>query len=63
MIKNILSKTSHLISLDLHSGFGFSDQIWFPFANSKQVFTQISELHLFFKLFEKNLSWNIRHRH
>lgn len=58
-VKNILSKTSHLISLDLHSGFGFSDQIWFPFANSKQVFTQISELHLFFKLFEKTHPYHI----
>jgi hypothetical protein len=47
-------KNSHcVISLDCHSGFGFRDQLWFPFANSKKQFTQINQMYMFFELFEK----------
>ena len=58
-VEHLLQQTSHLISLDIHSGFGFNDQIWFPFANSKKQFTQLNELHLFFKLFEKTHPYHI----
>jgi Zinc carboxypeptidase len=58
-VKNILSKTNKLISLDIHSGFGFKDQLWFPFANSHKDFTQLAELHLFFELFKKSHPYHI----
>lgn len=58
-VKEILSKSNCLISLDVHSGFGFKDQLWFPFANSKKTFTQINELYLFFELYKKNHPYHV----
>ncbi len=58
-IQNILSQSNQLISLDLHSGFGFKDQLWFPYANSHKTFSQLNELHLFFELFEKTHPYHI----
>ncbi|MBC7458389.1 MAG: zinc carboxypeptidase [Bdellovibrionaceae bacterium] len=58
-VKNILTQSDCLISVDLHSGFGFRDQLWFPFANSFKEFTQLSELHLFFELFRKTHPYHV----
>jgi hypothetical protein len=58
-VKNILSESDILISLDIHSGFGFRDQLWFPFANSKKYFTGISELFLLFNLFRKSFPHHV----
>lgn len=58
-MKGVLENSNTVISLDLHSGFGFKDQIWFPFANSYKEFNQLSELHLFFELFEKTHPYHI----
>lgn len=59
VVKNILIESNQLISLDLHSGFGFSDQLWFPFANSHKEFTQLPELHQFFQLYKKTHPYHI----
>lgn len=32
------------VTLDLHSGFGFEDRMWFPFAKSKEVFPRIEQI-------------------
>jgi hypothetical protein len=58
-VQEILTRSNTLISLDMHSGFGFKDQLWFPFANSKKTFPQISEMYLFFELFEKTHPYHI----
>ncbi len=58
-VQDILTKSNCMISLDMHSGFGFKDQLWFPYANSKKTFSQINELYLFFKLFKKNHPYHI----
>ncbi len=58
-VKKILSKTNCLISLDIHSGFGFKDQLWFPFANSYKEFTQLPELNLLFELLQKTHPYHI----
>lgn len=50
---SVLEKSKCVISLDIHSGFGFRDQIWFPFAGSKRKFSQLNEMVLLFELFEK----------
>jgi hypothetical protein len=51
--RDILQKSNCVISLDIHSGFGFKDQLWFPFAYSKKAFSNLNEMFLFFQLFEK----------
>jgi hypothetical protein len=58
-VQDILIKSNTLVSLDIHSGFGFRDQIWFPFANSKKYFTQVSELYLLFQLFRKSFPYHV----
>jgi hypothetical protein len=58
-VQSILSRSNCLISVDIHSGFGFRDQLWFPFANSRKPFTQLSELHLFFELLRKTHPYHI----
>jgi hypothetical protein len=55
--KSVLEKSKCVISLDIHSGFGFRDQLWFPFAGSRRKFTHLNEMMLLFDLFEST------HRH
>lgn len=54
VVQDVLQKSNCVISLDIHSGFGFKDQLWFPHANSKVPFSNLNELFLFFELFEKS---------
>lgn len=59
VVQDILEKSSTLISIDIHSGFGFKDQLWFPFAYSEKEFYQLAELAQFFELFEKSHPYHI----
>lgn len=40
------------LSLDLHSGFGLRDRIWFPYAYTKQPIAQLAELFALKELFD-----------
>jgi hypothetical protein len=44
---------AHLISLDFHSGFGWSDQIWFPYAFDRVPFEHMHILMYWWGQFEK----------
>ncbi|MBC7465832.1 MAG: DUF2817 domain-containing protein [Bdellovibrio sp.] len=47
-------KTSKsLISLDIHSGFGLKDQIWFPWAFTKKPFPRLDMMQIMTDFFEK----------
>jgi hypothetical protein len=59
VVKDILSKSDCLISVDAHSGFGLRDQLWFPFANSRKTFSQINEMYLLFELFEQTHPYHV----
>ena len=59
VVQNILLKSNCLVSLDMHSGFGFKDQLWFPFATSYKKFTQLSEMFMLFDLFEKTNPYHV----
>lgn len=39
-----LFKADPLLTLDLHSGFGARDQIWFPFAHTRKIFPRVPEI-------------------
>ncbi|WAR43221.1 M14 family zinc carboxypeptidase [Methylomonas rapida] len=41
------------IALDLHSGFGIHDRLWFPYASIKQAFPGIAEAHALKTLFDR----------
>lgn len=57
--QNLLSRTDCLISIDIHSGFGFRDQLWFPFAGSRKPFAQLNQMYLLFELFETTNPYHI----
>ena len=43
----------HCISLDCHSGFGYKDRVWFPYAKSVSPWPAIAEAHALTELFER----------
>lgn len=47
------------IALDLHSGFGFNDRIWFPFAFSKRTFPRVGEVVALKQLLDTTFPYNI----
>lgn len=59
VLQNILHNSDCVISMDIHSGFGFKDQLWFPYAHSKTPFSHLNEMFLFFELFEKTHPYHI----
>lgn len=45
---------SRLITMDFHSGFGMRDQIWFPWAGSREPFPNLAEMYAFKEAFERS---------
>lgn len=41
------------ITIDLHSGFGLQDQIWFPYAKTTKPYPGLAEAHAFKSLFDR----------
>ncbi|KLN65740.1 DUF2817 domain-containing protein [Vibrio sp. VPAP30] len=53
----VLSNTQHASStilLDLHSGFGTRDRLWFPYAYSKQPPSHLAHYYLLYKRFRSS---------
>lgn len=44
------------IAVDLHSGFGIHDRLWFPYASCKKPFQAIAEAYALKELFDRNYS-------
>lgn len=51
-VAQLLRRSSSLVSLDAHSGFGLSDHIWFPYAHSRQYFESANYIYYLKQLFE-----------
>lgn len=47
------------IALDVHSGFGSKDRLWFPYAKSKEPFPFLPEAHALSRLFNKTYQNNV----
>lgn len=47
--------TPFVFSLDIHSGFGTKDRIWFPYACSKKPFYHMGQVYRFRELFDVTL--------
>jgi hypothetical protein len=47
------------IALDLHSGFGFQDRLWFPYARSRQPFPNTPEVYALFELLNQTLPHHV----
>ncbi len=53
VIRQQLQSSSLLIAMDLHSGFGIQDRLWFPYASRKTPFPSLAEAHALKALFDQ----------
>lgn len=54
-----IKNSSFTLSLDIHSGFGFKDQIWFPWAFTKKPYPKLDFINVMMELFEKLYPFHI----
>ena len=47
------------ISLDVHSGFGFQDRLWFPYARTATPFPNTAEIYALYELLNQTLPHHI----
>ena len=53
MVRQQISRSPLTIAVDLHSGFGLHDRVWFPYASCKKPFASLAEAYALKKLFEQ----------
>ncbi|MCP3126727.1 M14 family zinc carboxypeptidase [Shewanella sp. KJ2020] len=51
-VQQLLKRSTSLISLDAHSGFGLTDHIWFPYAHTRAAFENAHFIFHLKQLFE-----------
>jgi hypothetical protein len=54
-----LHKSKVAVSLDLHSGFGMRDRLWFPWAHSPEPFPHFDALQRLIHLFENTYPYHV----
>jgi len=47
------------IALDMHSGFGYRDRIWFPYAKTTTPFPHVAEVHALKELFDETYQHHV----
>lgn len=52
LILSELKTSAFVVSLDVHSGYGFRDQLWFPLACSKTPIEHLPEIYSLFELLQ-----------
>jgi hypothetical protein len=53
VVRRCTSQAPLTITVDLHSGFGIQDRLWFPYAYCKQPYPDIAEAFAWKQLFER----------
>jgi len=51
-VQKEIARSRVAVTVDFHSGFGWQDQIWFPYAKTRQPIADLSHLHAFINLME-----------
>lgn len=51
-VETEVKNSKFAVSLDIHSGFGFKDQIWFPWAFTRKPFPKLDLMHILTEYFE-----------
>lgn len=57
-VRGVLKEASFTLALDLHSGFGIQDQIWYPYAFSQDPLPSIDQVKIFEDLLRKALPYH-----
>jgi hypothetical protein len=58
-VKQEIFPSKRSIILDIHSGFGLKDQIWYPYAKSQETFPLINQIHRLKNLLDKSYPHHI----
>ena len=58
-VRRVLKDASFTFALDLHSGFGTQDQIWYPYAFSQDPFPSMDQVGIFEELLRKAMPYHI----
>jgi hypothetical protein len=54
VVRKYLFGSSLAFTLDLHSGFGIHDRLWFPYAYSRMPFPNLAEIYAWKRLFDRS---------
>ncbi len=60
-IRRELWETPFSIVLDVHSGFGAHDRVWFPFASNKKLFPKVAEMMQLKELLDRTFPHHVYH--
>lgn len=52
-VQRVSAESEFVISLDVHSGFGAIDRLWFPYASNKDPFPRSTEVYLLKQLLDR----------
>ena len=56
--RNVLGSRA-AIALDVHSGFGFQDRLWFPYARTSEPFPNTPEVYALYELLNQTLPHHV----
>lgn len=56
LVDRILAHAPFALALDLHSGYGWADRLWFPYARAKQPIAQLAEVYALRGLLDATLA-------
>lgn len=58
-MKKEIFQSQAVMSLDVHSGFGFRDQLWFPYAKSLEPFGHLAEMMAIKEILDKTYPYHV----
>ena len=58
-VKEEMFPSNASIALDIHSGFGTKDQLWYPYAKTKEPFARIAEVKRLMGLLDSTYPYHI----
>lgn len=59
VVRQQLASSPLVVAMDLHSGFGLHDRLWFPYASCKQPFASLPEAHALKSLYDRCYPYHI----
>ena len=59
LVKRQVFPSRSAIVIDVHSGFGLVDRLWFPYARTRRPFPRLAELHALVTLLDDTLPHHV----
>jgi hypothetical protein len=58
-VRREIFQAPYAVALDVHSGFGFEDRLWFPFSSTRKLFPHLPEVYALTNLLNRTLTNHI----